>query len=271
MRRLACALLLVLGCQEKSEKSQPPPPPPVPEVQPSADAAPPAVAITVEPSGATDAALAAIGKLLQPSAPVMGFAEIRPHLAPLAADCKEGSDIACAVFDNLYRYGQLVARKAPAHEVAVVEKACRADKDIAACALAGEARWDPKRPKPALELLGLACFQGLRRACARMARLRLEPGTEDPTLTEKRAHELLADVCKERDAEGCGYAGDPEALARACDLADFGSCAALIGKAGARARTARGLAIFQAACGRRHHPSCDAARTLSQKLRGAAP
>ncbi len=272
MKRLTCALLLLLGCREKSEKSQPPPPPPVPEVKAAAaDAAPPAVEITVEPSGATDGALAAIGKLLQPSAPVMGFAEIRPHLAPLAADCKAGSDIACAVFDNLYRYGELVARKAPAEEVTVVEKGCREDKDLGACALAGEARWDPKRPGPALDLFGLACFQGMRRACARMARLRLEPGAEDPKLTEKRARELLVDVCKERDAEGCAHAGDREGLARACDLADFGSCEALVGKAGARAQTARGLAIFQAACARRHHPSCDAARTLSQKLRGAAP
>src|SRR6185503_189259 len=142
-------------CQGKSDKSQESPPQTTPSPsaeKPAAEAAPPPVTITVEPSGATDAALAALGKLLQPSAPVMGFAEIRPHLQPLAADCKEGSDIACAVFDNLYRYGVLVAHKASAEDVSLLEKTCREDKDLAACALAGEARWDAKRPGPALDL-----------------------------------------------------------------------------------------------------------------------
>lgn len=271
MRRLAVAIALLAACQEKkAEKSEPPHPPPVAATT-AADAAPPAVAITVEPSGASDAALAAIGKLLQPSAPVMGFAEIRPHLVPLAADCKQGSDLACAVFDNLYRYGTLVAKKASEADRALLEKACREDKDLAACALAGEALYAPATARQADELLGLACFQGLRRACARMARLRLEPGAEDPTLSEKRARELLVDVCKERDAEGCAYAGDVEGLTRACDLGDFASCEALVGKPEGKARTARGRAIFQAACARHHHPSCDAVKTLSEKLGTRTP
>ncbi len=214
MRRLAVAALFLLACREKtSEKSGPRP----------------AVKVTIEPTGASDAALAALGKLLQPSAPVMGFAEIRPHLQPLAADCAKGSELACAVFANLYRYGVLVAHKAPADEVARLDEACSAEKDPAACALAGEAHRDQAKARQAGDLFALACSQGI--------------------------------------AEGCAIGDDVSALTRACDLGDFGSCEALAGKA--PAKTARGLAIFQAACARHHHPSCDAARTLSRRLAGS--
>jgi hypothetical protein len=193
------------------------------------------VTVTLEPTAATDAALAALGKLLQPSAPVMGFAEIRPHLQPLAADCKKGSEIACAVFANLYHYGVLVARKAPEEEVARLDEACGVDKDLAACALAGEAHRDQAKARQAGELFALACSQGL--------------------------------------AEGCALGDDLAKLTRACDLGEFASCEALVARAGKQAasRTARGLAIFQAACARRHHPSCDAARTLSRELAGESP
>jgi TPR repeat protein len=224
VRRVALAALVLLGCREKSE------PKPAPQKQETAG-----VTVTVEPTAAADAAIAAIGKLLQPSAPVMGFAEILPHLHPLAVDCKKGSDLACAVFANLYRYGVLVAHKAPAEEVARLDDACGQDKDPAACALAGEAHRDQAKAKQAGELFTLACSQGI--------------------------------------AQGCALGGDLDGLTRACDLADFGACEELVGKAGAEAgrRTARALAIFQAACARHHHPSCDAAETLSRELRGEKP
>jgi hypothetical protein len=217
MRRLALAALLLLACRDRSEKNQPTP----------------SVEVSLEPTAAADAALAAIGKLLQPSAPVMGFAEIRPHLQPLAADCTKGSELACAVFANLYRYGVLVARKAPAEEVALLDEVCTSDKDPAACALAGEAHRDQAKVKQAGDLHALACSQGI--------------------------------------AEGCALGGDLEKLTRACDLADFGACEELAGKPQAARRTAHGLAIFQAACTRHHHPSCDAAKTLSEKLGKRSP
>jgi TPR repeat protein len=219
VRRLAFGALLLLACKEKSQESEPTP----------------SVAVTLEPTEAADAALAAIGKLLQPSAPVMGFAEIRPHLRPLAADCNRGSDLACAVFANLYRYGVLVAHKAPAEEVARLDEACSSDKEPAACALAGEAHRDQGKARQAGDLYSLACSQGI--------------------------------------AEGCALGDDLEKLTRACDLGDFPACDALAEKAGGEAarRTARGLAIFEAACTRHHHPSCDAARALSEKRRGGAP
>ena len=222
MRKISLAALVLLACQAKSEKNQ------------KSEQAP-AVTVTLEPSAAVDAALAALGKLLQPSAPVMGFAEIRPHLQPLAADCKRGSDLACAVFANLYRYGVLVAHKAPADEVARLDEGCGQDRDPAACALAGEAHHDQAKARQAGELFSLACSQGI--------------------------------------AEGCAIGDDVEGLTRACDLGDFAACEVLVGKAGAEAgrRTARGRAIFQAACARRHHPSCDAAETLERELRGPKP
>jgi hypothetical protein len=109
------------------------------------------------------------------------------------------------------------------------------DKDPAACALAGEARHDQAKARQAGALHALACSQGI--------------------------------------ADGCAIGDDLTALTGACDLGDFASCEALVGRAGkeAASRTARGLAIFQAACARRHHPSCDAARTLSRELAGESP
>lgn len=221
MRKLAALVLCLLACREKSE------PRPAPA---AAGESVPAVTVTLEPTAAADAAIGALGKLLQPSAPVLGFAEIRPHLQPLAADCTKGSELACAVFANLYRYGALVARKAPEEEVARLDEACGSEKDPAACALAGEARHDAAKGRQAGELFALACSQGI--------------------------------------AEGCAIGDDIDALARACDLGEFGSCAALVERAGKQAgpRVARGLAIFNAACARRHHPSCDAARVLTGKL-----
>lgn len=211
MRGIALAGLLGLACQGKG------------------DSKPPEVTVTLEPTAAADAAIGALGKLLQPSAPVMGFAEIRPHLGPLAADCKKGSDLACAVFANLYRYGALVARKAPPEEVARVDEACGKGEDPAACALAGEAHHDAAKGRQAGEIFALACAQGI--------------------------------------AEGCAIGDDPGPLGRACDLGEFASCEALVGKdRQGRARIARGLAIFQAACARRHHPSCNAARALGERL-----
>jgi TPR repeat protein len=219
VRRLAFAALLLFSCRDRSEKSEPRP----------------AVTVSMEPTAAADAALAAVGKLLQPSAPVMGFAEIRPHLQPLAADCKQGSDLACAVFANLYRYGVLVAHKAPAEDVARLDEACGVDSDPAACALAGEAHHDQVKVRQAGALFSLACSQGI--------------------------------------AEGCALGDDREKLTGACDLGDFAACEALVGMAGADAgrRTARGLAIFQAACTRHHHPSCNAAETLARELEGRKP
>jgi hypothetical protein len=215
VRRIALAGLLLLACRDRSEKREP------------------AVTVTLEPTAAADATLAAVGKLLQPSAPVMGFAEIRPHLGPLAGDCERGSELACAVFANLYRYGVLIARKAPADEVARLDEACSTDRDPAACALAGEAHHDSAKARQAGVLFGLACAQGI--------------------------------------GEGCAIGDDVKGLTRACDLGDFAACEALVGKPKAAMRTARGLAIFQAACARRHHPSCDAAETLARELEGQKP
>lgn len=50
-----------------------------------------------------------------------------------------------------------------------------------------------------------------------MARLRLAPGAEDATFSKERAATLIADACKERDADACEQTGGAGGLARALE------------------------------------------------------